>query len=69
MQESLLRGAGEALLPVTPGDIQTMEGAVGAVGSQMQELMESPQPEYPKGATIQQQLQGLLGMGGGFSLN
>jgi hypothetical protein len=69
MEESLLRGAGEALLPVTPGDIQTMEGAVGAVGSQMQELMESPQPEYPEGATIQQQLQGLLGMGGGFSFN
>lgn len=69
MEESLLRGAGEALLPITPQDLQAGEEAFGALGGQMQQLMESPQPEYPEGATIKQQMQGLLGMGGGFSFN
>ena len=69
MEESLLRGAGESLLPISPSDIQLGEQAFGALGSQMQEMMESPSPEYPEGQTIQQQMQGLLGTGGGFNFN
>ena len=66
---ALLKGAGETLLPISPSDIQLGEQAFGALGSQMQEMMESPSPEYPEGQTIQQQMQGLLGMGGGFNFN
>jgi hypothetical protein len=69
MEEALLKGAGETLLPISPSDIQLGEQAFGALGSQMQEMMESPSPEYPEGQTIQQQMQGLLGTGGGFNFN
>jgi hypothetical protein len=69
MQEALFRGAAETFLPISPSDQELGEQAFGALGSQMQEMMESPQPDYPKGQTIQQQVQGLLGTGGGFSFN
>ncbi len=69
MEEALFRGAAETFLPISPSDQELGEQAFGALGSQMQEMMESPQPDYPKGQTIQQQVQGLLGTGGGFSFN
>ena len=63
-QEAAVKAAKTEAQRVAKRDIK-----VGALGSQMQEMMESPQPDYPKGQTIQQQVQGLLGTGGGFSFN
>lgn len=69
MPEALLAGAGEALMPITPSDIEAGEAAAGYVGSQMQELMEQPSEANPQGLSIMDQMRSMLGQGGGFNIN
>mgnify|MGYP003110948267 FL=1 len=69
MPEALLAGAGEALLPITPSDIETGKAAAGYVGSQMQELMERPSEANPQGSSLTDQMRSMLGQGGGFNFN
>jgi len=69
MPEALFVGASEALAPITPSDIRMGEAAIGAVGSQMQELMEQPSEANPQGLSIMDQMRSMLGQGGGFNFN
>lgn len=68
MPEALVRGAAE-FAPVTPSDLKMGEEAIGAVGSQMQEMMERPSQANPQGLSIMDQMRSMLGQGGGFNFN